>query len=86
MAGVVLCKSHDVEIVLDAGSLFDCRQCFYRGGKENGGDGGKKGYINSAFYYLCIFWVVFDTAQNMARPSSCAAARHLMNEETRDMI
>jgi len=40
--GVVLGKSRDVEIVQDAGSVFNM------GGKENGGVGGKKGYIYSS--------------------------------------
>jgi hypothetical protein len=39
MKGIVLCKSRDVERVEDAGSVLN------RGGKENGGEGGKKGYI-----------------------------------------
>jgi len=39
--GVVLCKSLDVEIVQDAGSVFNM------GGKENRGVGRKKGYIYS---------------------------------------
>jgi hypothetical protein len=42
MKGVVLCKSRDVERVEDAGSVLN------RGGKENGGEGGKKGYIYSS--------------------------------------
>jgi len=37
--GVVLCKSLDVKRVEDAGSVLNT------GGKENGGVGGKKGYI-----------------------------------------
>jgi len=37
--GIVLCKSRDVEIVQDAGSVF------HTGRKENGGVGGKKEYI-----------------------------------------
>jgi len=40
--GVVLYKSHDVKIVQDAGGVFNT------GGKENGGVGGKKGYIYSS--------------------------------------
>jgi len=40
--GVVLCKSHDVEIVQDAAGVFN------RGGKVNGSVGGKKGYIYSS--------------------------------------
>ena len=39
--GVVLCKSHDVKIGQDAAGVF------YMGGKDNGGVGGKKGYIYS---------------------------------------
>jgi len=40
--GVVLGKSLDVEIVQDAASVFNT------GGKDNGGVGGKKGYIYSS--------------------------------------
>jgi len=40
MTGVGLCKSQDFEIVQDAGGVFNM------GGKENGGVGGKKGYID----------------------------------------
>jgi hypothetical protein len=39
MGGIVLCKSRDVERVEDAGGVSS------RGGKENGSEGGKKGYI-----------------------------------------
>ena len=42
MRGVVVCKSHDVEGVEDAGGVLNT------GGKENGGLGGKKGYIYSS--------------------------------------
>jgi len=44
--GVVLCKSHDVERVQDAGGVLNT------GEKENGGVGGKKGYIYSSFRNL----------------------------------
>jgi len=39
MGGIVLCMSHDVEIVQDAGGVFNME------GKVNGGVGVKKGYI-----------------------------------------
>jgi len=42
MRYVFLCKSRDVDIVQDAGGMFAT------GGKENGGVGGKKGYIYSS--------------------------------------
>jgi hypothetical protein len=37
--GIVLCKSRDVEVVQNAGFVFNTE------GKEYGGLGGKKGYI-----------------------------------------
>jgi len=40
--GVVLCKSRDVEQFEDAGGVLNT------GGKENGGEVGKKGYIYSS--------------------------------------
>ena len=50
MTHVVLCKSHDVEIVHDAGGAFNM------GTDENGCVGGKKGYIHSS---SCDFLVQF---------------------------
>jgi hypothetical protein len=41
--GVVLCKSHDVERLEDAGGVLNT------GGNENGGVGGFTGYIYSSF-------------------------------------
>jgi len=50
--GVVLCRSRDVEIVQNAGSVFNL------GRKENGGVGGKKVYIYSSscdlIHILCF--------------------------------
>jgi len=45
--GIVLSKSHNVEIVQDAVCLI-AGSVFNTGGKENGGVVGKKGYINSS--------------------------------------
>ena len=42
MRGVVLCQSHDVEIVQDTGGVCNM------GSKENGGVSGMKGYIYSS--------------------------------------
>ena len=42
MRGVVLCKSRDVERVENAGCVLNTEE------KENGGNGGKKGYIYSS--------------------------------------
>jgi hypothetical protein len=42
MRRVVLCKSHDVKIVQNAAGVLNT------GGKDNGGEGGKKGYIYSS--------------------------------------
>ena len=41
MRDVVLCKSRVVERVQDPGGVF------HMGGKQNGGEGGKMGYIYS---------------------------------------
>jgi hypothetical protein len=46
MRAVVLCKSHDVEIVQNATGVFNM------GGNDTGGVGGKKGYIYSSFCNL----------------------------------
>jgi len=51
--GVVFCKSHDVEMVPDAGSVFNSGRKDNGGvgrqRKGNGGVGGKRGYIYSSF-------------------------------------
>ena len=55
--GVDVCQSHDVEIVQDAGGVFNM------GGKENEGVGGKKGYIYSSscdFLVQLVRYVNFD--------------------------
>jgi len=52
--GVVLCKSRDVEIVQDDGGVFNT------GGKDNGGVGGKKGYIYSSSYDFLVQLVSYD--------------------------
>jgi len=41
MTGSVLCRSPDVRRVEDAGSVLN------PGGKQNGGEGGKEGYMYS---------------------------------------
>jgi len=46
--GIVLSKSHDVEIAQDAGGVFNT------GGKEKGGLCGKKGYIYSSSCDFCF--------------------------------
>jgi hypothetical protein len=46
--GVVLGKTYDIERVEDAGSVLNT------GGKVNGGDGGKKGYMYSTFCDLIL--------------------------------
>jgi len=50
--GIVLCKSYDVEIVQNAAGVFNT------GRKDNGGVGGKKGYIYLSscdlIYMLCF--------------------------------
>jgi len=75
--GVVLYKSRDVVIVQDAGGVFNTE------GKENGGEGGKKGYIYSISCDFLVQLVLLVNEYNMAQPSSCTTTRHLMNEEPR---
>jgi len=52
--GVVLGKSHDVKIVQDAGGVYNT------GGTENGGVGGKKGYIYSSSDDFLVQPVKYD--------------------------
>jgi len=55
-SGIVLCKSHDVEIVWDDGGVFNT------GAKANGSVGGNKGYIHSSF---CNFLVQLISYANV---------------------
>jgi len=61
--GVLWRKSHDVEIVQDAGSLFNT------GGKENGSLGGKKGYIYVSSCYFPVQLVRYDNFDS--HPAFC---------------
>ena len=53
--GVVSCKSPDVRIVKDGGSVYNM------GGEENGGVGGKKGYIYLSLGDFLVQLVRYDT-------------------------
>ena len=66
--------------VQDAGGVFNT------GGKENRGEGGKKGYIYSSSCNLLAPLGLLVNKQKTAQPSSCTTRRHLMNEEPRDEI
>ena len=72
--GVVLCKSSNVEMVQDAGSVFDT------GVKENGGVGRKKGYIYSSSSDCLVQLVLLVNEHNTAQPSSCMTSRHRMSK------
>jgi hypothetical protein len=69
-----------VKSVADAGGVLNM------GGKENGGEGGKKGYIYSSFRNFLVQSVLLVNEHNTAQPSSYTTSRHLMNEEPRDNI
>ena len=75
-----LCKLRDVEIVQDAGGVFNM------GRKDNGCVGGKKGYIYSRSCDFFVKLVLFVNEHKTAQPSSCSTTRHLMNEKPRDQI
>jgi len=78
--GVVLCKSRVVQRVQDPGGVFDT------GGKQNGGEGGKMGYIYSSSCDFLVQLVLLVNEYKTAQPSSCRTTRHLMNEEPRNKI
>ena len=78
--GVVLCKSRVVERVQDPGGVFNT------GGKQNGGEGGKMGYIYSSSCDFLVQLVLLVNEHKTAQPSSCRTTRHLMNEEPRNEI
>ena len=87
----MLFKSWAVEIVPDAGGVINS------GGKENGGRGGKNGYI---YLSSCDFldqlvryvnsdsYPAFCSSMNtkIAQPSSCKTTSHLKNEKPQDEI
>jgi len=77
---VVLCKSHDVERVKDAGGVSNRR------GKENAGLGGKKGYIYSSSSNFLVQLVSLFNKHQMGQPSSCTTTRHIMTEKPQDEI
>jgi len=54
MRGIVLCQSPDVEIVQKAGGGFNMR------GKENGGVGGRKGYIYLSSWNFLVQLLRYD--------------------------
>jgi hypothetical protein len=64
--------------VQDAGGVFHTE------GILNGGEGGKKGYIYSRFYHFLVQLVLFVKEHKTTHHSSCATARHLINEATQD--
>jgi hypothetical protein len=70
-----LCKPHVVERVQDAGGLCNT------GGKQNGGEGGKQGYIYSSSSNFLVQLVVLVNQHKLAQPLSCRTTRHPMSEE-----
>jgi len=55
LTGVVLCKSHYVEMVQDAGSVFNM------GGNVKGGTNGKKGFMYSSFCDCLVQLVRYES-------------------------
>ena len=78
--GVVLCKSRVVKRVQDPGGVFNT------GGKQNGGEGGKMGYIYSSSCDFLDQLVLLVNEHKTAQPSSCRTTSPLMNEEPRNEI
>jgi len=78
--GVVSFKSRVVEGVQDTGGVFNT------GGKQDGGEGGKMGYIHSSSCDFLVQLVLLVNEHKTAQPSSCRSTRHHMNEETRNKI
>jgi hypothetical protein len=70
---VILCKSCVVERVQDAGGVFNM------GGKQNGGEGRKKGYIYLSSCDILVKLVLLVTEHKTAQPSWCRTTRHLIN-------
>jgi hypothetical protein len=78
--GVVLCKSRVVKRVQDPGGVFNT------GGKQNGGEGGKMGYIYLSSCDFLVQLVLLVNKHKTAQPSSCRTTRHLMNKESLNEI
>jgi len=55
-------------------------------GNENGGEGGKKGYIYSISCDFLVELVLLVNQHKAAQHSSCTTNRHLMNEQHRNEI
>jgi hypothetical protein len=76
--GVVLYKSRVVERVQDRGGVF------IMGGKQNGGEGGKMGYIDSSSCDFLVQLVLLVNKHKTAQPSSGSTTRLLMNDKPRN--
>jgi hypothetical protein len=72
--GIILCRSHVVERVQDAGGVFDTTR------KKNGGEDGKMESINSSYSDVLVQLFSLANKHNTARSSSCKTASDLMNE------
>jgi len=59
---------------------------FNIGGKQNGGEGGKKGYIYSSYCNFLGQLVLLVIEHKTAQSSSCITTRYLMNKEPRNEI
>jgi hypothetical protein len=77
---VVLCKSRVIERVQDSSGVVNTA------GKQNGGEGGKMGYIYPSCCDFLVQLVLLVNEQKTAQPSSCRTTRHLINEEPRNEI
>ena len=78
--GIGLCKSCDIVRVQDAGGVFNT------GGKENGGEGGRKGYIYSSSCDFLVQLVFLVNEYKTAQPSACTTTKHPINMEPREEI
>jgi hypothetical protein len=76
--GVVLYKSRVVNRVQVPGQVFNM------GGKQNGVEGGKMGYIYSSSCNFLLPLVLLVKEHKTAQRSSCTTTRHLMNEKPRN--
>jgi hypothetical protein len=78
--GIVLCKSHVVDRVQNAGGMYNM------GRKWNGGEGEKKGYIYPSSCDFLVQLVLLVNQHETAQPSSCRTTRHCMDEEPQNEI
>jgi len=80
MRGILSGKLGVLERVHDAGSLFNT------GEKQDGDEGGKKGYISSSSCDILVLLVLLVNTHQTAQLSSYGTTRHLIDQKPQNDI